>query len=64
MKDTTSEKLSAQLFDMTCKEVSENITFIQSVNFYTALLSEGMYFVRITDSNGAIVKTQKVVVVK
>ena len=55
-----SEKLSVQLFDFTGKEASERIVFSHSTDINTQLLSEGMYFVKISDANGAVVKTEQV----
>ena len=64
IETTGTEKLTVQVFDMTGKEVSENIQFIKSANFFTETLSKGMYFVRISDANGAVLKMQKVAMVR
>ena len=64
IETTNIEKLNVQLFDITGKELSETIQFVKSVKFTTEALSEGIYFVRITNSNSKIIKTQKVAVVR
>ena len=58
------EQLAVSLFDITGKRVMENILFTISTTINTSSLVEGMYFVRITDNNGMVVKMQKVAVVK
>ena len=58
------EQLAVSLFDITGKKVMENILFTNTTTINTSSLVEGMYFVRITDSNGAVVKVQKVGVVR
>ena len=62
IETTSLEKLTVQLFDMTGKEVLGDIYFTHSTNINTQTLSEGIYFVRITDANGAMVKTQKILI--
>ena len=52
------------MFDITGKQVIDNVFFNFSANINTSSLYEGMYFVRITDANGAIVTVQKVAVAK
>ncbi|MEI6596417.1 MAG: PKD domain-containing protein, partial [Bacteroidota bacterium] len=59
-----NEKFGVQLFDMTGKEVSGNISFINSAIINTQSLSEGIYFVRITDVKGIVFIVQKVVLVR
>ena len=64
IETTGNEKLTAQLFDITGKQVLSTLSFTKSANFFTETLSQGLYFARITDANGAVIKTQKVAVVK
>ena len=64
IETTGSEKFGVQLFDITGKKVMENILFTNTTTINTSSLNEGMYFVRITDVNGAIIKTQKVTVMR
>ena len=64
IETTSSEKLTAQLFDITGKQVLTTLSFTKSANFFTETLSQGLYFARITDANGAVIKTQKVAVVR
>lgn len=59
-----NEKLTFQLFDITGKEVSENISFTTSANINTQMIKQGLYFIRITDVSGSILKSQKVAIVK
>ncbi len=61
---TGTEKLTAQVFDITGKQILENILFTSSSTINTSSLHEGMYFIRITDADGIVVKTQKVAVVR
>ena len=42
----------------------ENILFTNTTNINTSSLYQGMYFVRITDADGVLIKTQKVAVVR
>ncbi len=60
----TAEKLNAQLFDITGKEVSEKISFINSATIITQEISNGIYFLKITNSNFGLMKMQKIVIVK
>jgi hypothetical protein len=55
-------QLTLSLFDVNGKQVIENTSFTNSTTINTSLLNQGLYFVRITDANGAVVKTQKVAV--
>ncbi len=64
IETTGTEKLTAQVFDITSKQVISTILFTSSTIINTSSLYEGMYFVRITDANGAIVTVQKVAVAK
>ena len=57
-------QLTLSLFDVNGKQVIENTSFTISTTINTSLLNQGLYFVRITDANGAVVKMQKVAVVK
>ena len=59
-----TEKLTAQLFDITGKQVMENILFTNTTSVNLSPLNEGMYFVRITVADGVVVKIQKVAVVR
>lgn len=60
----TAEKLNAQLFDVTGKEVSDKISFINSSIINTQEISNGIYFLKITNSNYGLMQTQKIVIVK
>ena len=64
IETTGTEKFDVQLFDITGKKVMENILFTNTTYINTSSLYQGMYFVRITDANGAVVKMQKVAVVR
>ena len=64
IETTGTEKLTAQVFDITGKQILENILFTSSSTINTSSLYEGLYFVRITNVDSAIVKTQKVAVTK
>ena len=64
IETTGTEKLTAQLFDITGKQVLSTLSFTKSANFFTETLSQGLYFARITDANGAVIKTQKIAVVR
>jgi len=64
IETTRNEKLTAQLFDITGKQVMESTLFTNNTTINTSSLSEGLYFVRITNANGTVVKTGKVGVVK
>jgi hypothetical protein len=64
IQTTSNEKLTAQMFDITGKQVIDNVFFNFSANINTSSLYEGMYFVRITNADGAVVKSQKIVVVR
>jgi hypothetical protein len=59
-----NEKLTAQVFDITGKQILENILFTSSTTINISSLHEGMYFVRITVADGVVVKIQKVAVVR
>ena len=59
-----TEKLTVQLFDITGKQIMENVSFNSSTIINISSLYEGMYFVRIINADGAVVKTQKVAVVR
>jgi len=58
------QQLAVSILDALGKTVLEPITFNNSVTINTSSLSEGMYFVRITDANSVVVKMQKVAVVR
>jgi hypothetical protein len=64
IQTTSNEKFGVQLFDITGKQVIKSILFTQTASINIESLSGGIYFVKITDANGLIVKTQKVAVVK
>ena len=59
---TSNSQLAVSLFDVNGKQVLENIMFIKNTTINLQKLSQGLYFVRITNANGVIVKTQKVAV--
>ncbi|MFI5220831.1 MAG: YCF48-related protein [Bacteroidia bacterium] len=59
-----SEKLNAQLFDITGKQVTEKISFSNSTAISTQEISGGIYFLKITNADFGLVKMQKVMVVK
>ncbi len=64
IETTSSEKLTVQVFDITSKQLLESYSFNTSINMNTSSLNEGMYFVRITNNNGMVVKMQKILVVR
>ncbi len=64
IETSVNEKFDVQLFDVTGKKVMENILFTNTTNINTSSLYQGMYFVRISDADGAVVKMQKVAVVR
>jgi len=54
------QQLAVSMFDVTGKCVLKEAISSQQSAISVEELSQGMYFVRITDANGAVVKTQKV----
>ena len=64
IETSSSEKLTAQVFDITGKKVIENILFTNTTTINTSSLVEGMYFLRITNADGAVIKVQKVGMVR
>ena len=64
IESSNDEKLTIQLFDITGKEVSEMITFSISTNMNLQVVKPGFYFLQIINENGAIIKSQKIVVAK
>jgi len=64
IETTGSEKLTAQLFDVTGKQVILTILFTNTTNINTSSINEGLYFIRITNAEGGVVKTQKVAVAR
>ena len=56
------EKLTVQLFDITGKQLTENISFTNSTTINLQELSQGIYFIRITDTNSGSMNIQKVVI--
>ncbi|MFI5220901.1 MAG: choice-of-anchor tandem repeat GloVer-containing protein [Bacteroidia bacterium] len=60
----STSKLTVQLFDVTGKEVSPIISFTHSASISTQALSQGIYFLKITDEDNVLVKMEKVAVVK
>ncbi|MEI6596186.1 MAG: T9SS type A sorting domain-containing protein [Bacteroidota bacterium] len=64
IETTETEKLTAQFFDITGKQVMENILLTNTTTINTSSLNEGMYFVRITNADGVVIKTQKVAIVR
>ncbi|MEI6595157.1 MAG: T9SS type A sorting domain-containing protein [Bacteroidota bacterium] len=64
IETTGNEKIVVQLFDLTGKNVVENFIFTNSTIINTSSLYQGIYFIRITDADGAVVKIQKVAVVR
>ena len=59
-----TEKLTAQVFDITGKQMMESYSFNTSINMNTSSLNGGIYFIRIADADGVVVKVQKVVVLR
>ena len=59
-----NEKFGVQLFDVTGKKVMENVLIINNTNINTSSLYEGMYFVRIINADGVVLKMQKITVVR
>ncbi|MFI5220830.1 MAG: T9SS type A sorting domain-containing protein [Bacteroidia bacterium] len=59
-----TNKLNAQLFDITGKQVTGIVSFINSVKINTEGISQGIYFLKITNADFGLVKMQKVMVVK
>jgi len=64
IESKSTEKLNVQLFDITGKNLTSTIPFINSTAINTQPLSEGIYFLRITNEQSELVKTMKVSVVK
>ena len=64
IQTNSTEKLIAQFFDITGKQVKENTSINNSENINTQNFSEGIYYLRIIDVNYHLVKIQKVVVIK
>ena len=64
IETTGSEKFDVQIFDINGKQVLGNILFTQTVSINIESLWGGIYFMKIIDASGAVVKTQKVAVVK
>ena len=60
----SNQQLAVSILDALGKTIIASITFNNSATINTSSLSEGMYFVRITDANGVVVKMQKVAVVR
>lgn len=59
-----SGKLSLQLFDITGKAVTPTFEFVHSTSISTQDLNGGIYFLKISDENGRLVKTEKVMVLR
>ncbi|MEI6595903.1 MAG: T9SS type A sorting domain-containing protein, partial [Bacteroidota bacterium] len=64
IETSTIEKLTAQVFDITGKQMMESYSFNTSINMNTSSLNGGIYFIRIADADGVVVKVQKVVVLR
>ncbi|MFI5221801.1 MAG: T9SS type A sorting domain-containing protein, partial [Bacteroidia bacterium] len=62
IQTNSTEKMNVQLFDITGKEMIENISFTNSVTINTQTFSQGIYFLKITDANSGMIKIQKVAV--
>ncbi|MFI5222546.1 MAG: T9SS type A sorting domain-containing protein, partial [Bacteroidia bacterium] len=58
------DKFSVQLFDITGNTVTSNYSFTSTATINVSSLSQGIYFLRITDAKGGLVKIQKVAVMK
>jgi len=59
-----TEKLNVQMFDVTGKQVTSTISFSKSTIINTQLISEGIYFIRITDPNIGAVSTKKIIIMR
>ena len=59
-----NKKLTAQLFDLTGKAVTENVSFVNNTTINLQELPQGLYFVYIKDAASSLIKTQKVSVIK
>jgi len=57
------EKLTAQLFDITGKLILQD-SFIQNLTFNIQHCMQGIYFLRITDTNTGAVSTRKVIIMR
>ncbi|MFI5220832.1 MAG: T9SS type A sorting domain-containing protein [Bacteroidia bacterium] len=67
IQTNSSEKLIALLFDITGKQITDQasgVTFTNSITINLKEISNGIYFLKITNENSGLVKMQKVVVVK
>lgn len=64
IESTDNEKLTAQLFDITGKEVISSTPFINSANINIQTLIHGIYFLRITNERTGSINIQKVAVVR
>ncbi|MFI5221282.1 MAG: T9SS type A sorting domain-containing protein, partial [Bacteroidia bacterium] len=63
IQTSSNEIYSAQLLDITGKLVLQD-SFIQHLSFNISDYPQGIYFLKITDANSVLIKTQKVVVMK
>jgi hypothetical protein len=64
IQTSSSEKLLVQLYDITGKQVTQVVSFTSSITINLNDVSEGLYFVRISNSNNQIIQTQKLSLVK
>ncbi len=64
IETSSTERMNIQLFDITGKSITANISFTNSTTINISSLSQGIYFLKITDMNSGMIKTQKVAVVK
>ncbi len=64
IQTSSNQKITAQLFDLTGKAVTSNISFTNNITINLQELSQGLYFVYIKDAAGSLIKTQKVSVIK
>ena len=61
---TSNKQLAVSLFDITGKQIISTILFTNTTSINTSSLNEGIYFVRIINVDGAIIKVQKIAVVR
>jgi hypothetical protein len=64
IETTGTEKLFAQLFDLTGKNVTENISLTNITTINLQERSQGIYYLRITNENSGLLKSAKIAVIK
>ena len=64
IQTNSNQKLTAQLFDVTGKAVTENVSFVNNTTINLQELPQGLYIVYLRDTAGQLIKTQKVSIVK